>query len=177
MPSPRHQEISFKSISEEVMLSNKNWIKVKWVGVCAAGAIALFGYAFLSSPGSLVLSKSGEPIGLLNQLRLSIQGREFWRDQLGFARSELKRRQDEPSRKMQREKRLKELEQRLEARMESHYQKFPNSRPTNAELQADALRAEADRIEDEEFDASREAARLKRIDELVVLIRLIEDKI
>ena len=60
--------------------------------------------------------------------------------------------------------------------MEEMYREHPEMRPSQADLQAEALRERADQIEQEEFDRLVEKMRLKRIAELRKILQLVKDR-
>ena len=116
--------------------------------------VLIFLYLNFSSPNKIVVDRNGNISGLINKFRENIQGNRFWNKQLKIATSDLKWALNEPNRQA-----------KLDQIMEDMYQKLPNSRPSNAEIQAQRLRKIADKIEYHEFDREIELIRQKTIKE------------
>lgn len=142
----------------------------------AAIAAVVAAYLFLSSPGKVVLTPSGEVEGLANHARDSLQGRRFWHDQSQAASKELQDLWAQPDRNaaVRRESDKFALEERQA--MEDLYRKFPEMRPSPAERRVESLRDAADRVEQAELDRFLEEYRLKRIAELQALIPIAQQR-
>ena len=104
-------------------------------------------YLIASSPGGLVVSADGSIDGAANIVRSKLQGERFWREQLLEAKIVLEWKQSAPERQSKRSTRIAELEERTKELREELYQRNPRGRPSPAEQKAEALRDEADRIE------------------------------
>lgn len=123
-----------------------------------------------------MVNERGEIIGAWNQIKAVSQGEGFWRDQLAQAKLELARHLDAPQKKQKMDATFRNIEARAEDRMKDLYRKYPSMKPTLAEQQANALRAQADDIESKELDAKLELWRIKRISTLQSIIKYIESR-
>lgn len=143
-----------------------------------AGALALLlvMYVSFSSPGKVVITETGDITGLINNARELVQGKTFWQGQLNTITNKLNKLEAEPAEtaKMNREMENMRIEDQRE--MEKMYQDYPDTRPTEAERQAEALRDKADRIEQEEWDRMMEKERLEQIASLRKIYALVENR-
>jgi len=142
----------------------------------SCGVLALIAYIAMSSPGHLVVSQRGEIIGIANVARATLQGRRFWQEQAREAKNELKWKRSAPQRDAERNARIDALMARTDQRLNEFYERYPKAEPSPAEQKAEALREEADRIEQAELDQILEQRRLARIAELEMIIQLLESK-
>jgi flagellar biosynthesis GTPase FlhF len=143
-----------------------------------AGALALLlvAYVGFSSPGKVVITESGDITGIINSARKSMQGKSFWQGQLNAITTRLNKLEAEPAEtaKMNREMNSLLIDERRE--MEKMYQEYPDTRPSEAERQAEALRNKADSIEQAEWDRTMEKERLERIASLRKIYFLVEER-
>jgi sRNA-binding protein len=153
------------------MSNTLNWGKVKIVAGLLA---ATFLYLYFSSPGKVVVDNNGNVKGLINNVRASIQGKEFWKNQLKEVNSELEWERNEPQRQAKLDREMNQMFRELDQSMEEMYQEYPDMRPSAAERQAEALRDRADQIEQQEFDRYLEKLRLERIAELKIILPLVK---
>lgn len=142
----------------------------------SCGVLALIGYIAISSPDHLVVSQRGEIIGISNVARATLQGRRFWQEQAREAKIELKWNRAAPQRDAERNVRIDALMARTDQRLNEFYERYPKAKPSPAEQKAEALREEADRIEQAELGQILEQRRLARIAELEMIIQLLESK-
>ena len=131
---------------------------------------------YFSVHADIVVNEHGEISEELNQLKAKIQGEAFWRNQLEQANLELARHLESAQKKKKFDAKISAIEARFQDRTEELYRKYPNMRPTLAEQQANALRAQADDIESRDLDAELEQRRLKRISVLRSIIKYIESR-
>lgn len=131
-------------------------------------------YLALSSPAGLVISAQGEINGIPNVARARLQGDRFWTEQLNEARSAFEWGQAAPERVAALNTRLAALQERSDKSMKEFYERNPKAMPSAAEQKAEALRDEADRIEEDELEQRVEKRRLVRIAELQNVVRFLE---
>lgn len=79
-----------------------------------------------------------------------------------------------PERKAERERLMAARGAELDALAEERYQRMPSLRQSPAEKRAEALRAEADSIEANEFDRWLEERRLEKLNELQDIIAFLK---
>jgi hypothetical protein len=139
--------------------------------------LALVGYLLVSSPGGVVVSAQGEVRGYVNVARSKVQGERFWREQLDTTRRRLAWELSAPEHRARRESLIEEIDQRTRERREDLYQRNPKARPSPSEERAEALRDEADRIEQAEFDQSFDSYRLNRIRHFREVIAVLEARV
>lgn len=142
----------------------------------SSGVLGLILYIAMSSPGHLVVSERGEIIGIANVARSALQGRRFWQKQAQEAKIELKWNRAAPQRDAERNARIDALMARTDQRLNEFYERYPKAKPSPAEQKAEALREEADEIEQAELNQILERRRLARIAELEIIIQIIESK-
>jgi hypothetical protein len=153
---------------------NNSVKKVGWsIAVCGIA----FSYLSLSTPGKLVVKDDGKIVGMLHVVREHIQGKAFWVDQLVEAKKDLAYELGEPERARKFDLEMRELSRESDAEMEKFHREYPDMRPTAAQVQAEALRKQADAIESEETRLFMEKLRLERVDELRRIKRVIEHRI
>lgn len=133
----------------------------------------IFLYLYFSSPGKVVVDTNGEVKGLTNNIRASLQGKGFWKNQLKEVNSELEWELGEPQRQEKLDHEMNQMFRELNQSMENMYRKYPDMRPSAYERQAEALRERADQIEQQELDRYLENIRLKRIAELRSILLLV----
>lgn len=131
----------------------------------AALALAM-AYVGFSSPGKVVIDERGRIKGITNEVREVLQGGSFWKDQARLVQKELDWELGEPARKAKFEREIRQLDAELDRDMRETFHKFPEMRPTPAELQAEALRDRADAIEMAQVERELEIMRRERIGEL-----------
>lgn len=148
-----------------------------WKAVSAA-VVALTLYVYFSSPEEVVVTPTGQILGILNQARASMQGRTFWKDQLDQAHRTFRWEQGEPERAAERAAGLRQVIETVEREnkkiREQVYRESPNLRPSPAARQSEALRELADRIEQAETERMLEQLRLERIANLERTLPLLE---
>jgi hypothetical protein len=137
----------------------------------------IFIFKLTSSPGQIVVNQEGEIQGLFNMLRESVQGKRFWRDQAKEISKKLEWEVTEPERQAEWDRKTEELERELDRELEELYRDSPNLKPSRAELLAERLREEADRIEQAELDRELEQLRLEGIEDLRVLLEVVKAKL
>jgi len=107
----------------------------------------------LQPHGNLAIGSDCQLDGLIAHVRASVQGSRFWVQQAKLLRAEIRRIETGPERRES----LRALTDQIIAdsreRMAALSEKYPSRRPSDAKLQADALRHEADEIEREERQA------------------------
>ena len=141
-----------------------------------AVVLAFIVYLALSSPSHLVVSVHGDIIGITNVARAALQGRQFWQEQAQVAKAELKWTLVAPKLHAERKARIAELLKRTDQVLNEIYERHPNMNPSPAEKNAEALREEANEIEQVELDQILEQRRFKRIAELEIIIQILEAK-
>lgn len=94
-----------------------------------------------------------------------------------LAKAEISRWRSQPQRRQAQQRRIDDALAEVDAFMEETYQKYPQLRPSPAEMRAEALRQQADEIEWAEFEAMEEQIRLRRISELASLLTEIENRL
>lgn len=141
-----------------------------------AGALALLlvMYVSFSSPGKVVITETGGITGIINTARELVQGKTFWQGQLNAITTKLNKLESEPAEtaKMNREMENMLIESQRDT--EKMYRDYPDTRPSEAERQAEALRDKADRVEQAEWDRTMEKERLERIASLRKIYALVE---
>lgn len=137
----------------------------------------LLGYLSFSSPGQVAIDNRGKIDGGFNQVRAHLQGTTFWSEQLDEANRALELLRSAPERKAVLQAKADEVLERSKKQMADHYGKYPNSQPSKAAEQAEALRARADEIEQAEIDEFIEEHRLRRMSELENIILVIESRV
>lgn len=140
----------------------------------SAAVLAFIVYIATSSPDHLVVTEHGEIIGITNIARAALQGRQFWQEQAKVAKAELKWNQEAPQRDAERKARIDALLARTDQRLNDIYERHPNARPSPAEQKAEALREEADRIEQAELTQIIEQRQLEKIAKLEIIIQILE---
>jgi len=110
-------------------------------------AILVVAYLYFSSPGEVVVNGTGEVLGLINNVRATLQGKRFWRGQLREVDSEIDKHLSDPQFMTETRRALDQVGRKTDQALEEVYKKNPEIRPSPAERQAEALRERADRIE------------------------------
>lgn len=150
-----------------------NWNYVKVVAGLLAGAVM---YMYYSIPNKIVVDNNGNIDSLINEIRASMQGNEFWKDQLNRINSELDWQLGGPQRQAKLVGEMNQIFGEFNQSMEETYRNHPEMRPSAAKRQAEALRERADQIEQQEFYHELEKHRLDRIKVLRNLIPLIKSR-
>lgn len=143
----------------------------------SGGLVLLFViYVSFSSPGKVVITETGDITGIINTARELVQGKTFWQGQLDAITTRLNRLEAEPAEtaKMNREMENMLIESQRE--MEKMYRDYPDTRPSEAERQAEALRDKADRVEQAEWDRTMEKERLEQITSLRKIYALVANR-
>lgn len=133
-----------------------------------AGALALLlvAYVSFSSPGKVVITETGDITGIINNAREFVQGKSFWKQQLAAVTTELNKLYGEPAETAKLNQEMNGVLNAAQREMEKMYQEYPETRPSEAERQAEALRDKADSLEQAELDRTMEGYRLERIESL-----------
>ena len=160
-------------IEGEPVSLGQRWRKIVGVVLAVTGLCL---YLFFSSPGEVVVDADGNITGLTNAFRASLQGKRFWATQLQEITTELAWQRGEPQRRLELDALMAESAREADAFMEQAYRNFPQTRPSEAERRAQALREEADRLEDQEFSRMVEEYRLGFIAELEALLPTVRAK-
>lgn len=142
----------------------------------AALAIATIAYLCFSSPGEIVVNETGDIKGLLNIARSTLQGKSFWKDQLLEIHSALQQELSEPQRQAELDREMNQMRSEVDETMAEMYREHPDTRPSPEERRADALREQADQIEQREIDLFLEKMRLERIAELQKILPIVQAK-
>src|SRR3989338_3744313 len=144
--------------------------------ITGALALLLVAYVSFSSPGKVVIRETGDITGIINNARELVQGKTFWQGQLNAITTQLNKLEAEPAEtaKMNREMENMRIEDQRE--MEKMHQEYPDTRPSEAERQAEALRNKADSIEQAEWDRTMENERLEQIASLRKIYALVENR-
>ena len=139
-------------------------------------ALLLVAYVSFSSPGKVVITETGDITGIINSARELVQSKTFWQGQLNAITTRLNKLEAEPAEtaKMNREMENMLIEEQRDA--EKMYRDYPDTRPSEAERQAEALRDKADSIEQAEWDRTMEKERLERIASLRKIYALVENR-
>jgi len=145
--------------------------RLKALAVLMLGAIA---FLCISSPDGVVVNRTGEVAGVVNSGRELLQGRRFWERQLHLARAELEWQRTQPARDAAFKREDGKMMRDLKNTMEDAYQENPGMRPSPASAQADALRDAANELEHAEIEQMLEAARLRRIADLIAILPVVE---
>lgn len=122
------------------------------------------------------MQKSGKVDGLINNFRKSLQGKNFWRNQLYEIDKVLDWELGEPKRRAEIDSELRQMVREFEKDERDFYKEYPDMRPSVAERRAQALRDQADAIEQAELDREIEKFRLQRIAELRKIRPFVEMK-
>jgi hypothetical protein len=143
-----------------------------------AGALALLLviYVSFSSPGKVVITETGDITGIINNARELVQGRTFWQGQLDAITTRLNKLEAEPAETAKMNHEMENMLIESQREMEKMYRDYPDTRPSEAEQQAEALRDKADRIEQTEWDRTMEKERLERIASLRKIYTLVENR-
>lgn len=143
-----------------------------------AGALTLLlvAYVSFSSPGKVVITETGDITGLINNTRELVQGKTFWQGQLKAITTKLNKLESEPAEtaKMNREMENMLIESQRDT--EKMYRDYPDTRPSEAERQVEALRDKADSLEQAEWDRMMEKERLEQISSLRKIYVLVENR-
>ncbi|MDD2717509.1 MAG: hypothetical protein PHW04_16585 [Candidatus Wallbacteria bacterium] len=152
---------------------NSGDIKVFRMGLLmvAVALIAVFlMYSYLSSPGEVVVSPNGDVQGFLSNLRVVLQGQQFWQDQLSLAKKELQMQRERPGELARRQKEVDDVSRQifngLDQDVEKLYQQHPDLRPTTEEQQAEMKSEQEEKQRQEATDGFFEQIILNRISDL-----------
>lgn len=143
-----------------------------------AGALALLlvAYVSFSSPGKVVITETGDITGIINSARELVQNKTFWQGQLNAITTRLNELEAEPAETAKINREMENIRIEDQREMEKMYQEYPDTRPSEAELQAETLREKADSIEQAEWDRTMESERLERIASLRKIYSLVENR-
>lgn len=140
-------------------------------------ALLLVMYVCFSSPGKVVITETGDITGIINNARELAQGKSFWQGQLNEMTTRLNKLEAEPAETAKMNQELSSMQIEVQREMEKMYQDHPDTRPSEAERQAEALRNKADSIEQAEWGRMMEKERLKRIASLRKIYALVESRV
>ena len=140
-------------------------------------ALLLVIYVSFSSPGKVVITETGDITGIINSARELAQGKSFWQGQLNEMTTRLNKLEAEPAETAKMNQELSSMQIEVQREMEKMYQDHPDTRPSEAERQAEALRNKADSIEQAEWGRMMEKERLKRIASLRKIYALVESRV
>ena len=138
--------------------------------------MALVAYFGISQPDEVSLDSDGEVSGVTNAVRELLQGEKFWSHQVKLIRRDIQIEKNRPARLADFNSSMTELLSDIKNFMEDFYTDFPQTRPSLAEQQAQALREKADAIEQAEIDSMLEKFRLKRIENLSKVLHIAESR-
>jgi len=147
------------------------------IKIMIVGAVLIVSYLLFSSPEKVVVDVHGDVIGVSNKSRELLQGKSFWNEQLQEIDKELAELITRPERMAKFIENIRKITQKHNQSMEEFYKKNPEIRPSAAQVKADALKREADRVEDEEIMKDVEKFRIKRIAELQKIKILVKEKV
>lgn len=133
-------------------------------------------YVSFSSPGKVVITETGDITGITNIARKLVQGKSFWRQQLVAVTAELDKLYGEPAETAKLNQEMNSMLDDAQREMEKMYQEYPETRPSEAERQAEVLRNKADSIEQAELDRTMDMYRLERIASLRKIYSLVEER-
>jgi len=122
----------------------------------------------------VVVDANGNIEGFINSIRASIQGKEFWKNQLKEVNSVLEWELGEPQRQAKLNREMNQMFREVDQSMEEMYREYPDMRPSAAERLAEVLRERADQIEQQEVDRYIDKIRLERIAELRNILPLVK---
>lgn len=140
-------------------------------------ASILIAYLYFSSPNRLVVDEKGNIDGITNSFRSVLQGDAFWISQLAEAKRNLQELIDQPRKDQEIKREVARIKAESDADMEKLYLEMPELRPTQAEMEARALRDRADQIEDNETKKMLEAWRQEDIRTTEAVIILVSAKV
>jgi len=120
--------------------------------------------ALLWPPQRLSVTESCNPDGTVSRVKALVQGRRWWRYQLGFLDLEIQRCKDEPARHARIRADVEALKTQTRQTMEGLYKEHPELRPSPEQRAADELRAQADALEQAELEEFIEKARVKELE-------------
>ena len=138
--------------------------------------IVVLHYLYFSSPGRVVVNKNGEIYGLTNKAREALQGKKFWRDQLDEVRQEIQWEEFGILRKAANDRTLEKIGRDTNREMEKYYRRYPQIRSSKAERQAEGMRGQFDHIRWIRFNPVFEEIRLKRFQELDMILPVVQSK-
>ncbi len=144
--------------------------------VALVGVAMLLGYALLSSPDGVVVRTDGSIAGALNNARAFVQGPGFYKKQQALANAKLQKLLDEPRKKKKFDEEMRALQAEITQDLEKTYREYPALRPTDAERQAEMLRARADQLELAEMDRDLETLRLEEIRQIEQILKILVEK-
>ena len=139
-------------------------------------ALLLVAYVSFSSPGKVVITETGDIIGVTNVARELVQGKTFWQEQLNATTTEINKLEAEPAETAKVNREMESMMIEWKRDDEKFYRDYPDTRPSEAERQAEALRDRADSIEQAEWDRTMEKERLERISSLRKIYSLVENR-
>jgi len=133
-------------------------------------------YLYFSSPGRVVVSRTGEIQGLANQARASLQGKRFWRDQLHEVTREIRWDDSGILENSVDGRTSGESDWDADREMETYYRKYPKSRSSLAELHAKAERGRITQVEWMVYSSLLEELRKNRSHELQGILPVVRSK-
>ena len=138
--------------------------------------IVIVHYLYFSSPGWVVVNRFGEIHGLTNQVRETLQGKKFWRDQLQEVRREIRWEEFGMLRRAANEGTLEKIGRDTNREMEKFFRRYPQVRPSKAELNSEAWRGKSHPFKWTKFNPLFEEMREKRFQELRKILPIVQSK-
>jgi hypothetical protein len=152
-------------------------MKIKTGAALLAALMAIVVLYFsLSSPGRVVVNAQGEIQGFVNNIRETLQGNDFWKNQIREVELELERELNFPGSLAEMERDTAKMSEEFDQFNEEMYQQYPDLKPSETERQAEILRNRADQIEWAESERLMEELSQQRIAELENVLPLIRAK-
>jgi len=143
----------------------------------ASIAFVLVTFILISGPKGVAVTNTGEPNSLINMIRESVWGRSFWIDQKEFIEHKILGLEIQPIEDAALAKEMRELDREFQAETEQLYREHPDLKPSEAEVRAESLRDEADRIEDMALAEDLEQMRIEELKELRVILSFINSRL
>ena len=135
----------------------------KAIFVCAALFVV---YISFSDPDGVCITESGDVTGVTNEMRRFVQDKSFWRMQLALAKDEIAAIDKSERKSAEINDRVLQMAFDTRAKELEMYEKYPNSRPSNASIAADELRKKADQIESNELRSTISERRAEKVSSL-----------
>lgn len=117
------------------------------IKIFGALALLLVIYVSFSSPGKVVIAETSDIAGITNVARELVQGKTFWQEQLNAITTELNKLEAEPAETAKLNLEMDNMLIESQQDAEKMYRDYPDTRPSEAERQAEALRDKADNNE------------------------------
>lgn len=133
-------------------------------------------YLYFSSPGRVVVNRSGEIQGLTNKARASLQGKRFWRDQLREVTREIRWSDSGTLQDAVNGRTSGEPDWDADREIETYYRRYPELRSSLAELQTKAERGRITQVEWMVYSGLLEELRQNRSHELQGILPIVRTK-